>query len=167
MGLILDLNRTPNLKDILITAANDIKEAIPEFIRPKEVLFEISDKNELVIKFDLGVQASSIIYGAGPQNLHEQTESFTPPLDPLLEWVKRKGVPNDRAKGRAFYIQRKIAGKIDGKMGGTPPHTEYLDYYNKAVNSVMPFYENQINDALSSDVPNLLDFSYRGKSLIE
>ena len=55
-----------------------------------------------------------------------QTEPYSPyvefgtqphwmPINPLKLWVVRKGFP----EGVAYYIQKRIAGKIKGKPGGT------------------------------------------------
>ena len=94
------------LKEIAIKLTNKLKETAPVHtgrLRNSITILE-RKKGKIVV----GVNAK---YAAA---LQFGTDPFWPPIEPLKDWARKKL----GAEGLAYYVQKKIAGKIEDKEGG-------------------------------------------------
>ena len=89
-------------------------------------------------------------YGRGPGK--------QPPLDPLIEWVKKKGIVSGdkNIRGAAFAIARSI-GK-NGTKGYVPNAPNAIE---EALEKYLDFYANRLNDNHVEDTIQKIDKQYK------
>ena len=89
-------------------------------------------------------------YGRGPGKM--------PPLDPLIEWVSKKGIVSggsSQARGAAFAIAKSISKK--GTKNYVPNAPNALE---EALNKHMNTYVTKVNEKHVNDTIKKLDKSY-------
>lgn len=142
----LNIDKMPNLYEILNRLIEDIIQKVPASTRPDSVDIDIN-LSSIILKFNLNIRAASIIYGTkGPRKF--------PPPDAIKGWILKNNInPRANANGKlpsidqlAFLIGRKISRE------GTPPHS----YYSDAVNEILDFYGPQIEQSLEKDFISIL-----------
>lgn len=97
-------------------------------------------------------------YGRGPGK--------KPPLDPILEWVKREGIVFDGAseEGTAFAIQASIGKKGTKNWVPNAPNaldeaiTKNIDFYNK---SLAELFAIEIHDSLQQTYKKILPDTFK------
>lgn len=89
-------------------------------------------------------------YGRGPGKM--------PPLDPLVQWVKKKGIVDgspSQIKGTAFAIAKSISTK--GTKNYVPNAPNALE---EAINAHLELYVTKVNNKHVEDTIKKLDKSY-------
>lgn len=96
-------------------------------------------------------------YGRGPGK--------QPPLDPLIEWVKKKGIVtnNKEAEGTAFAIAKSISKKGTKNWKPNAPNAieeaindNILDYYKKLNNFVLDTQFEELEEIYENNIPRTI-----------
>lgn len=135
----------------------------------KEFLLSVSKQLDpyTTRKGEIKIEGSSVIlltpshiqwarYGRGPGK--------RPPLDPILDWVKREGIifENATAEGTAFAIMNSISNKgTKNYVSGAPNALE------EAINNDLENYNKQINDEFAKGVDEEVQAIYAEMELFQ